>query len=170
MKDILFLNISVFFRLILAFISLLIGLQGNYLLAFGVLFIIAILDYYDLFFTKKSFIDTPLKWELNLITRFIGFSLVPIIFSFFYFDLIQYSFLVYIPLILYVIATALNTAFNMQLIEEKRKLPLINISGLTLVLFMAILYSAKNLWFLYLAVVLSLSYLIIQSLNKRAKY
>ena len=49
MKDILLLNVSVFIRLILAFISLLIGLQGNYLLAFGVLFIIAILDYYDLF-------------------------------------------------------------------------------------------------------------------------
>lgn len=167
MKNILLLNNSVFVMFILGLISLLVGLQGNYLISFFILALAGALDYFDYFITKKSLKNTPFKLELKTITRFMNFSLIPTIFSFYYLNLIEHSFLVYIPLVLYLVAGILSAAYHIKEPNFEKKIPLVNISCFVLILFLRLLYNSKNLWFLFLLVMLFLSYLIIRDISKK---
>ncbi|MBR0576174.1 CDP-diacylglycerol--serine O-phosphatidyltransferase [Proteiniclasticum sp. BAD-10] len=163
-------NILTFMNLAFGIMALLATTEGQYLNAGLFILGAGLIDRYDGRIARLLNAESPLGKELDSLSDLVSFGVAPAILAYFMFDLIDFSFLGLIPVILFPVAGAYRLArYNSSSFNGVFMGVPITIAGCMLALFMLLLRNSMNLRFLIPTLMVAFSYLMVSTIKLKKR-
>lgn len=163
-------NILTFMNLAFGIMALLATTEGQYLNAGLFILGAGLIDRYDGRIARLLNAESPLGKELDSLSDLVSFGVAPAILAYFMFDLIDFSFLGLIPVILFPVAGAYRLArYNSSNFNGVFMGVPITIAGCMLALFMLLLRNSMNLRFLIPTLMVAFSYLMVSTIKLKKR-
>lgn len=159
-------NILTFTNLALGILSILTGVQGDYVTAGLLILGAGIVDRYDGRIARLLHAESPLGKELDSLSDLVSFGVAPSILGYFMFDFIELGVLGLIPVILFPVAGAYRLArYNAAAFDGIFTGVPITIAGCVLALVMLLLRNSLDLRILVVLLSIALSYLMVSTIR-----
>lgn len=159
-------NILTFTNLALGILSILTGVQGDYVTAGLLILGAGIVDRYDGRIARLLHAESPLGKELDSLSDLVSFGVAPSILGYFMFDFIELGVLGLVPVILFPVAGAYRLArYNASAFDGIFTGVPITIAGCVLALVMLLLRNSLELRLLVVLLSIALSYLMVSTIR-----